>query len=172
MTKLSNTTIKLHSLPHPLLCCLFLVWDKCTFIEVTKRMHLSALRKFWKLILIIMKLWKFLALYMLLQKTKKKEILPRYVFKSLSFFLVAIPRCSFLVIAYRNTLDSVLIAEFAPVEITTDIKQSRLVTTFYFHSLELECLSLMISFYPRAIWRRSQNSILMMLKLGLSWHRS
>lgn len=88
---------------------------------------------------------------MLLQKTKKKEILPRYAFKNLSYFLVAIPRCSFLVIAYRNTLDSVLIAEFVPVEITTDIKQGRVVTTFYFHSLELECLSLMISFYPRAI---------------------
>lgn len=83
---------------------------------------------------------------MLPQKTKKKEILPRYIFKSLSYFLVAIPRCSFFVIAYRNILNSVLIAEFVPVEITADIKQGRVATTSYFHSLELECLSLMISF--------------------------
>lgn len=45
MTKLSSTTTKLHNLLHHLLCCHFLVWDKCTFIEVTKKMHHSALRK-------------------------------------------------------------------------------------------------------------------------------
>lgn len=79
MIKLSSIITRPLSLPHLLLYFHFLDWVKCTFIEGTKRMHHNALKKFWKPILTIMRLWKSLDLFMRLQKTRRNGILRRWV---------------------------------------------------------------------------------------------
>lgn len=172
MTKLSSTIIKPHSLPHLLLCCHFLVWDKCIFIEVTKKMHLNALRKFWKLTLIIMKLWKFLALCMPPQKIRKNGTLPRWVSEKSSLFSAIypstlVPHFLLLVKMWQKQLVSCASARWSSSWLHSRVEWPPLFTL----TPVVGCFSFVVALH-RAIWRRSQNSIPMTWKLGLNWHRS
>lgn len=85
MIKLSSIITRPLSLLHLPLYFHFLDWVKCTFIEGTKRMHHNALKKFWKLILTIMRLWKSLDLFMRLQKTRRNGTLQRWVCSSFTY---------------------------------------------------------------------------------------